>query len=304
MTLGTALGATLVATVGAATTFAVNALSFLVDVVVLATIRVGPSPRVGRAPRQIRDGMYYVWQTRPLRDAMLRLAIIATLSFTVQVSVPILISDAYGGGPSLIGAGFTAVTAGSLVGTLLFAARGAATQETLRRAALAMAVALVVTAASRHEFLALLGLAGLGLSWSFLISAIVAILQAVDPTKMGRVMSLFAVVLLGGTTIGSPLATALTTVGGARAPFVVGALAAVVAAAARFLRLPRNQGPCRPGRRRCCQEQMLDDNCRLIRVRARARDTGSACCSGCWPGLLPFCSPSACWQVRPARGSI
>jgi MFS family permease len=88
----------------------------------------------------------------------------------------------------------------------------------------------------------LLGLAWLGLSWSFLIGAILAILQAAEPTKMGRVMSLFAVVLLGGTTIGSPLATALTTVGGPRAPFVVGSLAAVVAAAARFSHLPRDQG--------------------------------------------------------------
>jgi hypothetical protein len=47
---------------------------------------------------------------------------------------------------------------------------------------------------------------------------------------MGRVMSLFAVVLLGGTTVGGPLAAAVTAVAGCRAPFIVGAGSAVIAA--------------------------------------------------------------------------
>jgi predicted MFS family arabinose efflux permease len=138
---------------------------------------------------------------------------------------------AFDGGPTLIGVLFTAGTAGCLAGTLAFAARGAPTPQTLRRAALAMSVALLGTSLAPHELLALPGLAGLGFTWSYLLSAVIATLQTAEPRLMGRVMSLFAVVLLGGMTLGGPLTTAVTAIAGPRAPFALGAVAALVAAA-------------------------------------------------------------------------
>ena len=68
---------------------------------------------------------------------------------------------------------------------------------------------------------------------------------------MGRVMSLFGVVLLGGTTIGGPLAAAMTAVAGCRMPFIVGAGSAVIAASwSRAVPLPEHSlGVIEPGRR-------------------------------------------------------
>ncbi len=236
MTIGTAVGAVLIATVGVTATFAVNAASFFADVVILGTIRGRPAPRVERAPRQIREGMQYVGSTPRLRAAMLALAIIATFAFTINVSVPILARQSFGGGATLIGTFFTAVTAGCLVGTLAYAARGGYGPETLTRTALGMAAAQLATALAPQPLFAVVGLAGVGFAWSYLIGAVVTMLQSARPELMGRVMSLFAVVLLGGTTIGAPLATALTAVAGSRAPFAVGAAAAVIAAATVRLR--------------------------------------------------------------------
>ena len=118
MTAGSALGGALAATAGATAAFAANAASFAADVAVLHTIRPGASPRAKRAPRQVRDGLSYVLRTPALRAPLLALAVIATLAFTIQVSVPALIRVSFAGGPSLIGAAVTAVTAGSLAGTL------------------------------------------------------------------------------------------------------------------------------------------------------------------------------------------
>jgi len=146
MTAGSALGGALVATVGVTVTFAGNALSFVADVALLHTVRVGPSPRVSRAPGQIRDGLRYVWLTPVLRAPLLALAVVGTLAFTTQVSVPILVRTAFGGGPSLIGAAFTAVTAGSLAGVLIAAARGGPRPRTLGRATAGIAAAVIVTA--------------------------------------------------------------------------------------------------------------------------------------------------------------
>ena len=236
MTIGTAVGALLIVAVGVTATFTVNAASFVADVVILGTIRGRPAPRVERAPRQIREGMQYVASTPRLRAAMLALAIIATFAFTINVSVPILARHSFGGGAPLIGTFFTAVTAGCLVGTLAYAARGGYGPETLARTALGMAAAQLATALAPAPLLAVVGLAGVGFAWSYLIGAVVTMLQSARPELMGRVMSLFAVVLLGGTTIGAPLATALIAVAGSRAPFAVGVAAAVIAAATVRLR--------------------------------------------------------------------
>jgi MFS family permease len=229
MTAGSALGGALVATAGATAAFAVNAASFLADVALLATIRPAASPLVRRAPRQVREGLAYVWHTPMLRAPLLALAVIGTLAFAMQVSVPTLIRASFGGGPSLIGTAFTAVTAGSLAGALVGAARGAPGSRAIALAAAIMAGSMVVTAVAPAAPAALAGLAGIGLAWSLVLVSVIAVLQTADPRMLGRVMSLFAVVLLGGTSVGGPIAASLATAVGPRAPFLLGAVAAVAA---------------------------------------------------------------------------
>jgi MFS family permease len=229
MTAGSALGGTLAATAGVTAAFAVNAASFLADVILLHTIRPGALPLVRRAPRQVRDGLGYVWHTPVLRAPLLALAVIGTLAFTMQVSVPTLIRASFGGGPSLISAAFTAVTAGSLAGALIGAARGAPGSRAIALAAAIMAGSMVVTAVAPAAPAVLAGLAGIGLAWSLVLVSVIAVLQTADPRMLGRVMSLFAVVLLGGISAGGPIAASLATAAGPRAPFLLGALAAVAA---------------------------------------------------------------------------
>ncbi|MCU1679620.1 MAG: major facilitator superfamily 1 [Amycolatopsis sp.] len=129
---------------------------------------------------------------------------IATLGFTVQVSVPVFVRISLHGGASLVGAAFTAVTAGSLLGALVAAARGEPGAHALTRAAGLMAGSLAITAFAQTVPIALAGLAGVGLAWSTFIAFVLATLQRADPAMTGRVMSLFAVLLLGGTAVGAP----------------------------------------------------------------------------------------------------
>jgi MFS family permease len=231
MTVGSALGGALAATVGVTAAFAVNAASFLADVVVLHTIRPSTSPLARRAPRQVRDGLAYVWHTPALRAPLAALAVIGTLAFTMQVSVPTLIRGSFGGGPSLIGTAFMVVTAGSLAGALIAAARGMPGPRTLGLAAMIMAGAMAVTAVAPTLPAVLAGLAGVGLAWSLVLTSVIAVLQTADPRMLGRVMSLFALVLLGSNSAGGPIASSMATSIGPRAPFLVGAGAAVAAIA-------------------------------------------------------------------------
>jgi MFS family permease len=235
MTAGSALGATIVTTAGAAAAFALNAASFLADVVLLWTIRVDASPRVRRAPRQMRDGLAYIWHTPRLRRPLTTLALLATCAFTVQVSVPILAQSFTAGppgeaGPSIVGMAMAAVTSGGLAGALLAALRGRPGPRTLAGASTAMAAAMVVTAAAPTVPVMLAGLVGIGLTWSLIVAATIAILQTAKPDLLGRVMSWLAVVFIGGLAVGGPLAGAVAAAAGPRAPFVLGAATALVAA--------------------------------------------------------------------------
>ncbi len=231
MTAGSALGGALVAAVGVTAAFAVNAASFLADVAILGTIRAGKSPQVKRAPRQVREGFSYVAHTPELRAPLLALALIATLAFTMQVSVPALIHRSFSGGPAQIGAALTALAAGSLTGTLVRAARGMPGPRALPLAAAIMASGLAATAIAPVLPAALAGLAAVGIGWSCILGTTIAILQSADPRMLGRVMSLFALVLLGGMSAGAPVASSLAASLGPRAPFFAGTAAAIAALA-------------------------------------------------------------------------
>ena len=75
---------------------------------------------------------------------------------------------------------------------------------------------------------ALVGLAGVGLTWSYLVGIVLAVMQTARPELSGRVMALFAAVLLSGRTVSGPLTTAVTAIAGPRAPFLLGAGAAAL----------------------------------------------------------------------------
>jgi len=247
MAAGSALGTALVVGTGPTTAFIVNAASFLFDIGLLSTIRVTTSTPVRRAPRQLRDGLDYVLRAPQVRNPLLGLAVLGTFAFTVQVSVPILVKQAFTGGSTLVGAGFTAVTVGGLSGAVIAAIRGTPGPRSLGRAAWVMAASMTVTALAPTVPIVLTGLAGVGLAWSLFVVSTIAILQTADGAMLGRVMSWLAVVLVGGTAAGGPLAGALAAFVGPRAPFLLGAAAALVAgvvAAPRRRRSPVAQPHC------------------------------------------------------------
>nr|WP_300010861.1 MFS transporter [Pseudonocardia sp.] len=240
MTLGAALGGLLVPAFGAAVVFGINALSFLVDVAVLATLPIGASPRTPRAPRQVRDGLAHVWHTPTLRRPVVVLAVVATTTFSYQVSVPILVQEQLGGGAGAIGAALAVFTAGSLVGTLVAAVIGRPDPRTAAAATGVVAAGQLLVGLA--PALAPAGLAVAGLGWSVLLSTVLAQLQRARPDILGRVMALFATVLLGATVVSSPLAAGLAAAAGATAPFLLGGIAAALTAAVAATPRPGPRG--------------------------------------------------------------
>ena len=231
MTLGSAIGAVLFDRVGLAVCFLVNAATFFLDVAILRTIRVGPRPagRVAVGARAVRDGLRHVRTTPALRAALGALGIAATLTFTFPVSVPLLAASFEA---STVGAFMAATAGGSLVGMLAAVARRQGGALAVGRCAMGLGMATGAVALAPSMLGAIVAVAAMGAAWSlFLTAVLVTLYQRTSPPMMGRVMAIFGMLLIGSTPVGSPIAAALAEAAGARAPFVVGALAGFAAAA-------------------------------------------------------------------------
>ena len=90
---GGALGGTIAAALGLAVCFGVNAISFGAVLVCLAAMRrdeLFPARRVRRERGQVRAGLRYVRDTPELLIPLVMIAVIGTLAWEFQVSLPLM----------------------------------------------------------------------------------------------------------------------------------------------------------------------------------------------------------------------
>lgn len=247
MAAGSALGAVGLGVIGFAACCFVNAGSFLADVLILRSLPVRPveRPAGGRSGRAVRQGLTYVRTTPALRSALAALAVTATLTFTFPVSVPLLAEHF---DRSAVGLFMATTMGGSLLGMVVAAGRRPGQHLPLRPCALGLAAAALAVAVSPNLAGAAVALAALGAAWSIFLAAVLgALYQHASPPMIGRVMALFGMLLLGSTPVGSPVAGLLAGLAGARAPFVVGALAAVAVSGRLSANVAHAPAPSPPG---------------------------------------------------------
>jgi MFS family permease len=234
-TVGPALAGILIATVGDSACFLLNAASFVAVVASLLLLdvsRLDPSPPTPRRSGQLREGLRYVRHTPDLAVPLLMVALVGTLTYEFQVSLPVLAKNALQGSSSTYGFMTASMGIGAVVGGLATAAWGRTGLRALVVAALAFGVTMLAAAFAPSLPLELIVLAAAGAaSVSFIAVGNSSLQLRADPTMRGRVMSLWFVAFQGSTPIGGPLVGAIIAVAGARVGLAVGALACLLAAA-------------------------------------------------------------------------
>jgi MFS family permease len=247
--LGPAAAGAVIALVGVGTCFLINALSFAAMLLALRAMdpRALHTPEpAARAAGQVRSALRYVRRTPNLLIPLAMMAVVGTLSFNFQVLLPLLASITWDGTASLYTALAVAMGVGSVAGALATGARGSTGPRLLVGAAAAFGVAELLVAVAPTVELQIAALVPLGaVSVTFAAGINSALQVAVEPAMRGRVMALYSVVFLGSTPIGAPLVGWIAEVAGPRAGLVLGAAAALVAAAgahAAFSRLTPSTG--------------------------------------------------------------
>ena len=231
--IGPAAAGAVIALLGVAPCFLINALSFFVMLVALRTMdsRALLAPRpVARRGGELRSALRYVARTPELSVPLAMMAVVGTVSFNFQVLLPLLAEFTWHGSASTYAALTAAMGVGSVAGALAAGARGRVTPRLIVAASLVFGVSELLVAAAPTLPIQLLFLIPLGAASVTFAAGINSSLQiAVEPAMRGRVMALYSVVFLGSTPIGAPLVGWLAGAAGPRAGLLAGALAALAA---------------------------------------------------------------------------
>jgi MFS family permease len=245
---GPALAAILIATVGVAGCFAVNALSFVVMIAALARMRpseLASAPPAPREPAAVRAAVRYVRETPELAMPLGLMAVVGTLGLNFQVILPLLARFTFGGGASAYAVLLSSMGVGAVTGALITGARGRTGPGLMAGAALCFGVLSLLAAVAPSVAFEVPVLALLGASAVTFAAAINSSLQlSVSPEMRGRVMALYSVVFLGSTAFGGPLTGWLSEAYDPRVALLLSAgagISAAWAAHAGFGRMDRGR---------------------------------------------------------------
>jgi MFS family permease len=228
---GAALGGVIAAAIGLALCFACNALSFAAVLVSLAAMRTSelfPAKRVTRQKRQVRQGLRYVRSTPELLIPLVMIAVIGTLAWEFQVTLPLMATKVFHGGAASYGVMASVMGGGAVVGGLISAARSRPQARALCLAAVGWGIAILAAAVAPSMALELAALVFVGYgSITFNSLAKTTLQLAAKPEMRGRVMALWALAWLGSTPIGGPIVGWAGQAIGARWALVIGGVAAL-----------------------------------------------------------------------------
>jgi MFS family permease len=207
--VGPALGGIIVATIGAFAAFAVNAISYLGLIAVLARWRPAKPPRV-LPPESLGSamaaGIRYMAMSPDLNVVLLRGAVFGIAAIAVQALMPLIARDLIQGGPLTFGLLLGAFGAGAVGGALLSTRlRQALSLEALVRIAfISFAVCAAVAGLSPIALLTIAAMALGGASWVLALSSFNATVQLSSPRwVVGRALALYQMATFGGMAFGS-----------------------------------------------------------------------------------------------------
>jgi MFS family permease len=233
--VGPAVGGLVIAWLGVGPAFLLNAVSYLAVLAALwrmDTAALFRGARVIRAGGQVREGLRYVRGRPDLMMVLVLMGVIGTIGMNFHLTLPLLARAEFGVDARSFGLLWAAFGMGALGGALVGTRRRSRPPATqlLLFAAVFGALEVAVAFAGSFAVAAML----LVPTGAFLIAHNTAansrMQLGADPLLRGRVMSLYMLVFLGGTTVGSLITGAIAETYGVRAALVVGGGAVVLAA--------------------------------------------------------------------------
>lgn len=232
--VGPALAGVLLIPFGPAMLFFLNAVTYLAVIFALATMR-GVVSRGSAVPtslaRAVGAGLAYVWKTRYVLGLLTLSALVAVFGRSYQSLLPVFARDIWEAGPGGYGLLLSAAGGGALVGAFGLAAfaRGQRQGALMVVSGILFSVLLILFARSPMFMPGVVLLFLAGVAATVFTTVISTQLQLTSPHELrGRVMSLYAITLIGLPSLGAmavgALAEQLGGLQGAPEAVIIGAV--------------------------------------------------------------------------------
>jgi MFS family permease len=218
--VGPSLAGLLIATVGEAWCFVVDAASYLAVVAALLLMRLSVPERAvahRSLARDLVEGFSYAFGFSPIRSLLLLIALMSFAGMPYSVLLPLFV-DLLDSGPYTLGFLTAASGVGALAGALLLASRRSVLGlgRLIFLATLAFGLGLIGFALSHLMWLSVLMMLATGFGLMVQLAASNTILQTIsEEDKRGRVMGYFNMAFLGMAPFGSLFAGVTARAAGA-----------------------------------------------------------------------------------------
>lgn len=210
--IGPPLAGLLIAAVGEGQCFLINSVSFFAVIAALLAMKNIPAPRGqshGRVLSHIGEGLSYSFGSKPIRSILLLLAVINMMGMPFIILMPVFATKILGGGPHTLGFLMGAGGLGALAGSIFLTSRRGVSgfEKMILAASFGMSAALGLFSQSRVLWLSLVLIFCVGCCLVMVMASSNTVLQTlVDDDKRGRVMSLFAISIMGMAPLGNLIA--------------------------------------------------------------------------------------------------
>ena len=242
--VGPAIAGILVARIGEGWCFFANAISYIGVIIGLLMMNVTPRPirAMGSALAHVGEGFRFVRHTAPIRDLLLLVGLVSLVAMPYTVLMPIFADKILHGGARGLGILMGATGVGALLAALMLAARtgvhGLGRWVTL--ACAGFGLSLIAFALSRIFWLSAALLVPAGFCMMLQMSSSNTLIQSMVHDELrGRVMSVYAMSLIGLAPFGALFAGAFADRVGAPVTVIMGAGACLGGAAIFGLHLPK-----------------------------------------------------------------
>ena len=242
--VGPAVAGILVAAVGEAWCFLINAMSYVAVIAALLMMDVPKTRRERHLHSPLRDtveGFRFVGRTAPVRALLLLLGVISIAGTPYAVLMPIFADSILHGGARGLGMLMAASGLGALGGALSLAGRRGVRGlgQWVAVSAASFGITLGLFSLSRNFWLSTALMVPVGFSLMVEMASSNTLIQAMVPDRLrGRVMSVYSMMFLGMAPFGGLAAGYAAERIGAPATIAAGGLICVAAAMVFRLRLP------------------------------------------------------------------
>jgi MFS family permease len=215
--VGPAIAGITIATFGEGICFLLNTLSFVAVITALLYIKI-PVKQVVINHTKFRksfiEGFHYTFQSVPIRTLIVMLASLSLFGLPFIVLLPAYAKEILHGGSDTLGYLMSSLGAGALIAALYMASRKSVLGlgKIISVSVCSLGLAVLLASFSEKMYFSLIVFFFGGLAMVLSLSSMNTMLQTIaDEDKRGRVMSFYAMALMGAAPIGNLLAGSIAS---------------------------------------------------------------------------------------------